>query len=85
VKEPIPRLRQPTKASSDNRRRNTPKIAVQQGASARLSEVSSCKINGVDPFAYLVATLEAIAAGHPKSRIDDLTPWAFQAASTSQP
>jgi len=45
--------------------------------------VETCKINGVDPFAYLVATLEAIAAGHPQSRIDDLTPRAFAAASSS--
>lgn len=48
------------------------------------SLIETCKINGIDPFAYLVATLEAITAGHPKSRIDDLTPWAFAAASTSQ-
>jgi len=27
---------------------------------------------------YLKATLEAIAAGHPKSRIDDLLPWNFK-------
>jgi hypothetical protein len=48
------------------------------------SLIETCKINGVDPFAYIVATLEAITAGHPKSRIDDLTPWAFAAASTGQ-
>ena len=48
------------------------------------SLIETCKINGVDPFAYLVGTLEAITAGHPKSRIDDLTPWAFEGASTSQ-
>jgi len=42
------------------------------------SLIETCKINGVEPFAYLKATLEAIAAGHPKSRIDDLLPWNFQ-------
>jgi len=47
------------------------------------SLIETCKINGVDPFAYIVATLEAIAAGHPQSRIDDLTPWAFAAASSN--
>ena len=46
------------------------------------SLIETCKINGVDPLAYLVATLEAIAAGHPQSRIDELTPWAFAAASS---
>lgn len=42
------------------------------------SLIETCKINGVEPFAYLKATLEAIAAGHPKSRIDDLLPWNFK-------
>ncbi|MEY8839967.1 transposase domain-containing protein, partial [Cribrihabitans sp. XS_ASV171] len=36
---------------------------------------------GVEPFAYLKSTLEAIAAGHPQSRIDDLLPWNFQPSS----
>jgi hypothetical protein len=39
------------------------------------------KINGVEPFSYLKATLEAIAAGHPKNRIDDLLPWNLQPPS----
>lgn len=34
-----------------------------------------------EPFAYLKATLEAIAAGHPKSRIDELLPWNFAQSS----
>jgi len=49
------------------------------GASwARIASlVETCKLNGVDPYAYLRDTLEAIAAGHPQSRLDDLLPWAF--------
>ncbi|MPQ93236.1 transposase domain-containing protein, partial [Thioclava sp. JE_KL1] len=39
------------------------------------------KINGVEPFAYLKATLEAIAAGHPQGRIDELLPWTFKSSS----
>ena len=39
-------------------------------------------MNGVEPFAWLKATLEAIAAGHPNNRIDDLMPWAFSPLST---
>ncbi len=46
------------------------------------SLIESCKLNGVDPLAYLTATLEAIAAGHPANRIDDLMPWAFSPASS---
>lgn len=41
------------------------------------SLIDTAKINRVEPFAYLKATLEAIAAGHPKSRIDELLPWNF--------
>jgi transposase len=46
------------------------------------SLIETCKLNGVDPLAYLTATLEAIAAGHPATRIDDLMPWAFSPASS---
>jgi len=41
------------------------------------SLIETTKINNVEPFAYLKATLEAIATGHPKSRIDELLPWNF--------
>ncbi len=41
------------------------------------SIIATCKMNGVEPFAYLKATLEAIAAGHPHGDLDDLLPWAF--------
>ncbi|RFP85437.1 IS66 family transposase [Rhodobacteraceae bacterium 63075] len=45
------------------------------------SLIETAKINRVEPFAYLKATLEAIAAGHPKNRIDQLLPWNFQPSS----
>jgi transposase len=43
--------------------------------------IETAKVNGVEPFAYLKATLEAIASGHPQSRIDNLLPWNFQPSS----
>ncbi len=46
------------------------------------SLIETCKLNQVDPCAYLKTTLEAIAKGHPQNRIDDLMPWAFNQAST---
>ena len=46
------------------------------------SLIETCKLNGVDPFAYLAATLEAIADGHPAARIDELMPWAFSQLSS---
>ena len=45
------------------------------------SLIETAKINGIEPFAYLKATLEAIANGHPQSRIDDLLPWNFKLSS----
>jgi transposase len=46
------------------------------------SLIETAKMNGVDPAAYLTATLEAIARGHPKSRLDELLPWAAKPASS---
>ncbi len=46
------------------------------------SLVETAKMNQVNPHAYLKATLEAIAAGHPASDIDALMPWAFTPASS---
>ena len=41
------------------------------------SLIETAKMNGVNPHAYLKATLEAIANGHPASEIDQLLPWVF--------
>ena len=45
------------------------------------SLIATAKINGIEPFAYLKATLQAVAAGHPQARIDDLLPWNFKPSS----
>jgi hypothetical protein len=34
-------------------------------------------MNGVEPYADVKMTFEAIAGGHPASRIDELLLWAF--------
>ena len=39
------------------------------------SLIETCKLNGVDPNAYLSATLTAIINDHKQSRIEDLLPW----------
>lgn len=41
------------------------------------SLIGTCRVNGVEPYGYMKSVLEAIAAGHPMARIDDLLPWAF--------
>lgn len=46
------------------------------------SLIATCKMSGVDPVAYIAATLRAILDGHPKSAIEDLMPWHFCQPST---
>ncbi|MDI2078481.1 transposase domain-containing protein, partial [Bradyrhizobium sp. Mp27] len=42
--------------------------------------IATCKINSVEPYVWMKATLKAIATGHPQSRIDELlpSPWVGQ-------
>ena len=59
-------------------RKNALFAGHDEGAAAwgrMASLIETAKLNGVEPYAYLKATLEAIAAGHPASRIDELLPW----------
>ena len=46
------------------------------------SLIETAKLNGVEPFAYLKATLEAIAGGHPNDRLDELLPWNWAPTSS---
>jgi len=39
--------------------------------------IETCKLNGVEPQAYLADVLTRLVNGHPNSRIDDLLPWAY--------
>lgn len=43
-------------------------------AAAMYSLIGSCKLNGIDPRAYLTHVLTRIA-DHPINRIDELLPW----------
>lgn len=42
------------------------------------SLIETCKLNAIDPFAYLDHTIKAIVNQHPQSRIKDLMPWNYQ-------
>jgi transposase len=44
--------------------------------------VESCKLNAVDPQAYIADTLTKIVNAHPNAKIDDLMPWAFASQAT---
>lgn len=46
------------------------------------SVIETCKLNGVDPYAYLRDTLTAVAQAHPASRVDELMPWAYPKKSS---
>lgn len=43
--------------------------------------IGSCKQNGVELFACIKALITAVATGHPRVRMDDLSPWNFPKAS----
>ena len=42
------------------------------------SLIETCKLNGIEPHAYLTATPTAIVNGHKQSGIEDLLPWNFK-------
>lgn len=44
------------------------------------SLIETCKLIGVEPFRYLADVITRIVDGHPNSRLDDLLPWAYDAA-----
>ncbi len=50
---------------------------LQASGGKQVRLIETCKLSNVEPYAYLKATLEAIAAGHPAARIDELMPWNF--------
>lgn len=43
------------------------------------SLIETCKMNGIDPQAWLTTTLSAIVQGHKQSQIEDLLPWNYRA------
>ena len=45
------------------------------------SLIETCKLNDVEHHAYLATTITKILNGHPNSRLDELLPWAYPAAT----
>ena len=43
------------------------------------SLIETCKLNSIDPHAYLIDVITRIVNGHPDSRRDELLPWAYVA------
>jgi transposase len=42
------------------------------------SLIETCKLNDIDPLAYLTDVLTRIVNGHPNHDIDQLLPWAYR-------
>jgi len=47
------------------------------------SLIETCKLNAINPHAYLADILTRIVAGHPINRLDELLPWAADPISPS--
>ena len=45
------------------------------------SLIETCKVNDVDPLAYLTDVLTRIVNGHPNRDIDQLLPWSYRGQS----
>jgi transposase len=45
------------------------------------SLIETCKLNGVEPYAYPKDVLERMVDGYPINRLDELLPWAWKAGS----
>jgi len=45
--------------------------------------VETCKLNGVNPQAYLTDLLTRLVSGWPQARIDELMPWMWATAKAS--
>ena len=46
-------------------------------AAAIYSIIETCKLNGVEPLAYITDVMQKIAADWPNSQIEELMPWAW--------
>jgi len=45
------------------------------------SLIETCKLNGVEPYAYIADVLQRMVGGHPVNRLDELLPWAWKAGN----
>jgi len=45
------------------------------------SMIATCRLNGVEPYAYLKDVLTRMVAGHPINRADELLPWNWKSQS----
>ena len=62
-------------------------FAGSDGGGARWATVSTlietCKLNGVEPYAYLTDVLTRMVEGHLASKFDELLPWNWKPAAVN--
>jgi hypothetical protein len=56
-------------------------IVVPAGVKVHLAlgHIETCKLNDVEPYAYLHDVLTRMVDGHPINRLDELLPWDWKA------
>jgi len=64
-------------------------FAGSDGGGARWATVCSlietCKMNGVEPYAYLRDVLTRMVEGYPVNRLDELLPWVWKRENHVKP
>ncbi|MCF7727300.1 hypothetical protein GLP59_13580 [Sulfitobacter sp. M220] len=50
---------------------------ISCGINGAVTLIQTCKLNSVDPQAYLADTVTAIVVGHKQSQINDLLQWNY--------
>lgn len=45
--------------------------------------IETCKLNGVEPYAYLTNVLTRMVEGHPAAKLDELLPWNWKPAAVN--
>ena len=62
-------------------------FAGSDGGGARwatvMTLIETCKLNGVEPYAYLTDVLTRMVEGHPAAKLDELLPWNWKPAAVN--
>ena len=56
-------------------------VEIGAGIPQNQSLIETCKLNDVEPQAYITGALDGLVNLWPASRIDELMPWAWAKAS----
>jgi hypothetical protein len=74
----------PLPRTPDTRHYDAPSDGGGEHWAIHASLIETCKLNDIDPQAYLADVLARLVDGYPVNRIDDLLPWRWAAAQPAQ-